>query len=473
MDNIINGIVYGKTILFIDGFDEVLSINTIGWQTRSISEPQSETIVRGPREGFTESINLNLTLIRRRVLSPNLKFEFMRIGTQTKTQICVCYIDGIAKEAIHKKLMKRLNDIDIDSILDSGYIEELIKDAPYSPFRTVINTERPDVVAGKLLEGRFAVVCDGSPVVLTLPTIFAEVFQSNEDYYDNFLYSSFNRFLRWLGFFLGTSVPAIYVAIVTFHQELLPTPLLINIYAARNGVPFPSIVEAMGIQMNKKKIISMIFIIIICPSILCGCWNYREINTLSIIAGMAIDKNMVTNKYILTTEIITTQAQGVSSIISSQIFESEGDSIFSAVRDMIEKTGLRLFWSDAKVVIISESLAKEGIIPAIDWTNRSNFVRPDMWILISKGNTASEILKTKINLNEVTSFHLDDAMNSWKVLSKFTNSMVWSFVDGLSSSGNSQAVTTVENRLNNNTTKRKKQWQNDVLFFSDYIFNDN
>ncbi|MBU3158795.1 Ger(x)C family spore germination protein [Clostridium frigoris] len=197
----------------------------------------------------------------------------------------------------------------------------------------------------------------------------------------------------------------------------------------------------------KKKISYIIFIILICPIILCGCWNYREIDTLAIVAGMALDKNMVTNKYILTTEVITTQAQGVSSIISSQIFTTEGDSVFSAVRDTIEKTGLRLFWSDSKVIIISDSIARGGIIPAIDWTNRSNFVRPDMWLLIAKGNTASEILKTKVKINEVTSFHLDDTMNSWSILSKFTNSMVWSFVDGLSSPGKSEAVTTVKNKL--------------------------
>ena len=249
VDEIINGIIYGKAILLIDGFAEVICIDTIGWETRSISEPQAETIVRGPREGFTESMNLNLSLIRRRVINPNLKFKFMKMGKQTKTQVCVCYIEGIAKEPILEELMKRLNAIDIDGILDSGYIEEMIKDAPYSPFRTIINTERPDVVVGKLLEGRFAVICDGSPVVLTLPSIFVEVFQSNEDYYDNFLYSSFIRSLRWLCFFLGTSVPAIYVAIVTFHQELVPTPLLLSIYAARKGVPFPSIVEAMGMMI--------------------------------------------------------------------------------------------------------------------------------------------------------------------------------------------------------------------------------
>jgi len=249
LEDIINGIMYGKTMLFVDGFAEVISISTIGWETRAISEPQAETIVRGPREGFTESMNLNLSLIRRRVVNPKLKLKFMRIGKQTKTLICVCYIEGIAKEPILKELMDRLNNIDIDGILDSGYIEEMIKDAPYSPFRAINNTERPDVVVGKLLEGRFAVLCDGSPVVLTLPTLFLEVFQSNEDYYDNFLYSSFLRSLRWICFFLGTSVSPMYVAIVTFHQELIPTPLLLSIYSARRGVPFPSIVEAMGMML--------------------------------------------------------------------------------------------------------------------------------------------------------------------------------------------------------------------------------
>lgn len=249
VDDIIGGIIYGKSILFIDGFADVIIIDTIGWKTREISEPQAETIVRGPREGFTESMSLNLTLIRRRLINPNLKFIFLKMGKQTKTQICVCYIDGIAEEAILKELMARLNSIDIDGILDSGYIEEIIKDAPYSPFRTIINTERPDVVASKLLEGRFAVICDGSPIVLTLPTLFVEVFQSNEDYYDNFLYSSFIRILRWLCFFISTSTSAIYVALVTFHQELIPTPLLISIYSARKGTPFPSIVEAMGMMI--------------------------------------------------------------------------------------------------------------------------------------------------------------------------------------------------------------------------------
>ncbi|WAG68305.1 spore germination protein [Clostridium sp. CF011] len=308
VDNIINEIIYGKTMLFIDGLAEVISIGTIGWEKRAISEPQSETIIRGPREGFTESMNLNITLIRRKLINPNLKFEFMRIGEQTKTQICVCYIKGIAMEPIHKELMTRLNNIDIDGILDSGYIEELIKDAPYSPFRTIFNTERPDVVAGKLLEGRFAVLCDGTPVVLTLPTIFVEVFQSNEDYYNNFLYSSFVRFLRWLCFFISTSTSAIYVALVTFHQELIPTPLLLSIYSARQGLPFPSIVEAMGMmivfEILKEAGLRM-------PKHIGGA--------ISIVGALVLGDAAVNARLVSAPIVIVTALTGISSIMLPQV----------------------------------------------------------------------------------------------------------------------------------------------------------
>lgn len=246
LNDIISGILYGKTILFSENCDESLIIDTIGWEKRSIVEPQSETIVRGPREGFTESISVNISLIRRRILNPNLKLIFMVIGTRTKTKICICYLEGVAKELILNELITRLKGIKIDGIMDSGYIEELIKDAPYSPLRTLGSTERPDVAAAKVLEGRFAIICDGSPTVLTLPKVLIESFQSDEDYFNNYIFASFTRLLRWVGFFLTTSVPAVYVAIITYHQELLPTPLLLSIAASRHGVPFPSFVEAIG-----------------------------------------------------------------------------------------------------------------------------------------------------------------------------------------------------------------------------------
>ena len=200
-----------------------------------------------------------------------------------------------------------------------------------------------------------------------------------------------------------------------------------------------------------RKIVAIIFIIAMLPIIFCGCWNYREIDTLAIVAGMAIDKDIKTNKYILTTEIITTQTQGTSSNMSSEFYSAEGDGIFSAARNMIGKTGLKLFWSDAKVIIISEAVAKEGVIPATEWVNRAHEIRADIWIMIAQGNTAAEILKAKVKLNGVNSFHLDDAMKSGEILSKYSDSRLVSFIDGISSEGNCQAVATIKNELMDGT----------------------
>jgi spore germination protein KA len=242
-------LIAGYTLLFIENITSAVAINTKGFKVRGIEEPPSETLVRGPREGFTEAINVNISLLRRKLKTDDLTFKFKEIGSRTKTKICISYIKGIAQETILTELEKRLDMIDIDGILDSGYIEELIKDAPHLPFRTIGASERPDVIAGKLLEGRIAIICDGSPGVLSLPYVFLEVFQTSEDYYNNFIYSSLNRLLRWFGYFLTTSVPAIYTALITFHQELIPTELLLSIAGARQGVPFPTIIEALAMLL--------------------------------------------------------------------------------------------------------------------------------------------------------------------------------------------------------------------------------
>lgn len=244
LEDALTHMLYGDTILLLDGYEEMLIINTKGWKTRDVIEPLSETIVRGPREGFTESIIINLSLIRRKIRSTDLKFKFKQIGVRTKTRVGICYVEGIVNEQILQEVEKRLDEINIDGILDSGYLEDFIKDEPFTPFNTIGSTERPDTVAGKLLEGRIAIICDGSPVVLTVPFIFTEYFQVNEDYFNTFIFSSINRLLRAIGFVLATSVPAVYVALTTFHQEMIPTPLLVGIYEARQGVPFPTVIEA-------------------------------------------------------------------------------------------------------------------------------------------------------------------------------------------------------------------------------------
>ncbi|MBC8060942.1 MAG: Ger(x)C family spore germination protein, partial [Clostridiaceae bacterium] len=197
--------------------------------------------------------------------------------------------------------------------------------------------------------------------------------------------------------------------------------------------------------MKKSKLVILIFIIAICPIILCGCWNYKEIESMGIVVGMAIDKDIITNKYIMTVEIITIKSQGPSPTISSEFYSSEGESILSAEREVVGKTGFPLLWYEAKVVIISESVARDGVIPVIDWTNRDSDLRADMWMIIAKGNSAAEILKNKINPDEIVALHLNETMKRWKLLSKFPDSKLWSFIDGIASEGKSEAVAAVKN----------------------------
>lgn len=237
---IIDKLLCGNTVFLLDGYDSALIIFNKGWQTRAIEEPQSETVIRGPREGFTESITINISLIRRRIKTPTFKIKYLHIGVRTRTKVAICYIDDIVLKDILLEVEKRLKEIDIDGVLDSGYIQEFIRDAPYSPFETVGYTERPDVVASKVLEGRVAILVDGSPVVLTVPFVVAENTQSCEDYYNNYIYATLNRLIRTTSSITSMSIPAIFLAVVTYHQEMIPTPLLLSISAAREGVAIPT-----------------------------------------------------------------------------------------------------------------------------------------------------------------------------------------------------------------------------------------
>ncbi|NCB50450.1 MAG: spore germination protein [Clostridia bacterium] len=244
VDDAVNGFLSGDTVLLVDGSDEALIVSLRGWKARGIEEPQTESVVRGSREGFTETLRFNTAMLRRKIKNPNLKLEPMRIGARTKTDVCIAYIGGLAAPELIEEIRERLSRINTDAILESGYIEQFIEDAPYSIFATVANSEKPDKVAAKLLEGRAAVMVDGTPFVLTVPAIFFESFQSAEDYYSRSIFASVIRLLRFVAFFISVMAPALYVALTTFHQEMIPTPLLLTMAAAHEGVPFPSVLEA-------------------------------------------------------------------------------------------------------------------------------------------------------------------------------------------------------------------------------------
>ncbi len=240
-----NSVLYGDTLLLLDGFSDALIINTKKWDKRSISEPQTNVTIRGPREGFTETIKVNMSMLRRKIVHPNLRFEDFKIGNNTNTSVVMAYFKGIAHSNLVEEVRDRLYAIDTDEILDSGYIEELIEDHKYSLFPMVDYTERPDTLASKVLEGKVAIFVDGTPCVLTVPALFVEHFQSAEDYYARPFYSSFIRMIRFFSYTISILAPSIYITLVSFHQELIPTPLLISMAKARESVPFPSVLESL------------------------------------------------------------------------------------------------------------------------------------------------------------------------------------------------------------------------------------
>jgi len=181
-EDAVEHIVAGSTALFLEGSTTALIASMHGWEARNVSQPDTEVVVRGPREGFTETLRTCTSLLRRRIKNPNLKFEKMTIGKQTKTDVVIAYIKGIANDKIVEEVKRRLSRIDTDSILESGYIEQYIEDNPWSFLPTIGNSEKPDIVAAKMLEGRVAILTDGTPFVLTVPYLFIEAFQSSEDY---------------------------------------------------------------------------------------------------------------------------------------------------------------------------------------------------------------------------------------------------------------------------------------------------
>ncbi len=249
-ETLYNHIVSGNTIILVDGYDKFLVLKTYGPEGRSITEPTAQTIIRGPKEGFTEKIDVNISQIRRRIKDKSLKVENMTIGSITKTSVVIIYLDQIAKEDIVKEVKSRLSRIKVDGILESGYIEELIKDDPNSVFPTFLNSEKPDSVAAGLLEGKIAILVDGTPFVLIVPALFTDFLQVSEDYYHHFIISSMTRIFRCVSFFLTLLVPSTYIALSTFHQEMIPTSLLISIAAQREGVPFPAFVEAVLMEIT-------------------------------------------------------------------------------------------------------------------------------------------------------------------------------------------------------------------------------
>ncbi|PZT53696.1 spore germination protein [Paenibacillus silvae] len=250
MDDVTEALLAGDAILLLEGSSRGLKIGAAGWEDRPVGEPVSQTVVRGPMEGFTENLRTNTALLRKRIRDPQLWIEERIIGRITKTRVAVAYLEHTVNVEVVEELRRRLDQIDIDGILESGYIEELIQDKTMTIFPTVYNSERPDTVSAALLEGRVAIIVDGTPFVLLAPALFVHFFQSPEDYYQRADISTLVRMLRYLSFLIAMLAPSFYIAITTYHQEMLPTNLLISLAAQREGVPFPAFIEAVLMELT-------------------------------------------------------------------------------------------------------------------------------------------------------------------------------------------------------------------------------
>lgn len=246
---IVRNILSGNSVLFIEGSKEVYLINSRGWDRRGVSEPKTESVVRGPRDGFTETLSVNAALIRFRLKDPNLRVRHLIVGQRTKTDIFVMYLEEIVDPPIVNEVIRRIEDMNLDAILESGYIEQMIQDHRYSPFPQIQNTERPDKVVANLLEGKVAILVDGTPFALIAPALFSQFYQSPEDYYERFYIASMIRFIRVISILIALLLPSMYIAFSAFHPEMIPSRLLIAMAAGRSTVPFPSLVEAMFMEI--------------------------------------------------------------------------------------------------------------------------------------------------------------------------------------------------------------------------------
>lgn len=244
----------GDTVLFLDGCAEAVAVETKGWEHRGVERPVTEQIIVGPQEAFTETLRANTALMRKIIKNENLTTEFEIVGERSQTNVAVMYLRDLANPDLVKEVKRRIKSIKTDYVLDSGVLAEFIEDNPYNLNPTILATERPDRVASKIAEGRVAIIVDNSPFVLVVPTSMYEQLHTGEELYSRWPFGSFIRWLRALAFLLSFLLPGFYLAVVLYHQEMIPTELLLAIAGNRERVPFPSIVEVLLMEFSFELI---------------------------------------------------------------------------------------------------------------------------------------------------------------------------------------------------------------------------
>ncbi|MCL6627651.1 MAG: spore germination protein, partial [Alicyclobacillus shizuokensis] len=252
MIEVIEDIMHGHTAVFVEGCDKVIVVDARMVPHRTPEQPYTEQVIRGARDGFVEQLSTNITLLRYRLQTPNFRIKMMKIGRLSRTKVAVCYVEGLVRPALVQEVLDRLKMIHVDGVLDAGTLEQFIEDNHWSPFPQVQNSERPDKCVASLLEGRIVILTDGTPFSLIVPAVFVQFYQTMDDYSERWLMASLVRLVRLVALIFSLVFPSIYVSIIAFNPELIPTNFAVAVAGGRAGVPFPAVVEVLVMEISME-----------------------------------------------------------------------------------------------------------------------------------------------------------------------------------------------------------------------------
>lgn len=303
-EDIAEHILKGNLAILVNGESMALLADVKKIETRSISEPTMEPALRGSRESFTENLRTNTTMLRRIIASPKLKIESLKIGELTKTDVAVVYIKGIVTESVLSEVLYRIKQIKTNGILESGIIEQYIEETHFSPFPQILNSERPDVVSAGLLEGRVAILTNGTPIALMVPMTFWAGLQAPDDYHQRFMFVVMIRWIRYIFTIFSLLLPSLYIALTNFHPEMLPADLMLNIAALRERAPFPTLIEVLLMEFMFEALQEA------------GIRLPKQIGPLvSIVGALVLGEAAVSAGIISAPVVIVVSASGIASFI--------------------------------------------------------------------------------------------------------------------------------------------------------------
>lgn len=397
LSNIVHEIKRGNSAILINQMSEAIILDTKGGQYRSIGEPENETTIKGPREGFIENLSTNLSILRRRIKDKNLVIEQFVLGQRSEVDVAIVYLENLADTSIVNELRKRINLIDVDKITDSGVLQQYLEESTYSVFPQSYATERPDVVTSNILEGKIAIIVSGTPFVITVPAVFIEFFQTVEDYNFKTVPGSLFRLLRVASIFIVITLPSIYLTLIKFNAELIPIKFITPIVQSRIGIALTPFLEIMGmevlIEILREGGLRL-------PS--------KVAQTLSVVGGIIIGDTAVRSKMVSPTTLFLVGITVVTSFVIPNIEMSLAIRLLRfpmlIISNFLGIYGIGIGWF--LIIVHLFSLENFGV-PYLEFTKNDmldTFIRAPIWM----HNKRPEVIPNKDPIRQT------DFRKKWK-----------------------------------------------------------